>query len=335
MQQQGVNVPSDLDGARKVAALMLALYPVDQELVGKLLKKFSKPEVLRITSSASELGALTQETITGLIAELTDELAAGPGIIGNATEADELLRAAMPGNSVEQWTDGEASPPPPGFWERLAQCDPTLISATLKNEPPQIVAYILGNLPPDRISKCMETFDPLVSADILARMTSIENVAPVAELCTEKGLSELLDAPAPEERKTAGRLVEMLNLLDTGLRGTLLEKLRETKPAEAADLAKMLFDFPDIVTLPQAARQAVVERLETAQIATALNGEAREVCEAFLSTMGVRARKMMEQELNDARPLPKPKILDAQKAISARIVEMIRNGEISRESEPA
>ena len=76
--------------------------------------------------------------------------------------------------------------------------------------------------------------------------------------------------------------------------------MKAARPGEAAALRKLLFSFEDIVKLDQKYRLILFDKVQTEQVMLALRGAEAEIKEIILSSLGARARRMIESELNDA-----------------------------------
>lgn len=323
--------PSGLNGADKIAALMLAIFPIDREYVGALLKRFSDADLVRITKSASELGSVPPGVLNSLLNEFSQQLNAGPGVLGGSVDAQNLFDAAHPGSDMDQLLTVKEKAPPLTLWEKLTTLDRKVLTKVIDEMDPQAAAYVLSQLPSASIANCVESLDEERSADLMARIIRMEEPGPLAIQCIEEALSNVVDAKPTDEDALYNQIAEALNLLSPEMSESLINHLRVKVPDEVKQIEKSLFDFRDVITLSETARTAVMKRVDSEELIVALNGADEELVEAFLSTLGARARKMIEQELNDARQVAKSAIAASRKNISAVVLKMIQSGEILRD----
>lgn len=320
-----------MNGVYKVAALMLALYPQDKEFVGRLLKKFSEPEILKITNAASDMGAVTPAILTSVMDEFSVALTSDPGVLGGEDEAQNLLHVALPGQTIDRMNADAADPPDINIWEHFRLFDTPALIAILCEEPPQVAAYILSHLESEQLAQCIEGLAQERTADIISRIVGMGPSSPQAELLISEVFMNVSAAPVERGKTHEAKVIDSLNKMEPEIADTIISKLAEKNPEEAASIRRSMFTFKDIVTLSREARQTLLEKIENDKLIIALKGEASEVQEVFLSLMGGRARKMIEQELNDDRAVQPAKVRTAQKEIANTVVALLRSGTISRE----
>ena len=114
----------------------------------------------------------------------------------------------------------------------------------------------------------------------------------------------------------------------------ILEGLKVARPSEAAALKKLLFSFEDIIKLDQKYRLILFDKVQTEQVMIALRGADAELKEIILSSLGARARRMIEAELNGAEGEVTKEVAAARRAIAETALRLASSGEISIE-EPA
>ena len=107
----------------------------------------------------------------------------------------------------------------------------------------------------------------------------------------------------------------------------VLANIAEAKPEDAAVLRTKRFSFKDIVTLSVKARSVIFDKVSSEQIVLALRGTDAAFRDSVLSTLGARARRLVENELNSGSASQKD-IAAARKAISSLVLDLIGRGEI-------
>ena len=81
-------------------------------------------------------------------------------------------------------------------------------------------------------------------------------------------------------------------------------------------------------------RLILFDKVQTEQVMLALRGAEAEIKEIILSSLGARARRMIESELNDAAAEVTKEVIAARRAIAETALRLASAGEISIE-EPA
>ncbi len=114
----------------------------------------------------------------------------------------------------------------------------------------------------------------------------------------------------------------------------MLSSIAEAKPVDAAALRSKMFSFNDIIDLPTKSRSILLDRVPTEQLTMALRGTESLFRDTVLATLGARARRLIENELNSDGGSPK-EIATARRAISTLVLQLSSLGEIELKAEAA
>ena len=106
----------------------------------------------------------------------------------------------------------------------------------------------------------------------------------------------------------------------------LLSDLEQSRPDAAQALKGMLFKFDDIVHLSAQARSILFDQVPTERVVIALKGASSPLCEAVLSTLAARARRMVEAELARNEVTPEREIAKARRAIADLVLSLSDRG---------
>ena len=120
----------------------------------------------------------------------------------------------------------------------------------------------------------------------------------------------------------------MLNKLDRDQSGEILAGVAAWKPEEAAKLKRLIFSFEDIGKISQQARLALFDKLQSDQVVVALRGVDPALKEVALSSLGARARRMVEAELANDKGVRTKEGDAARSAIVTRVLDMVQRGDI-------
>lgn len=324
---------SQLSGPHRIAALMLSILPLDRELVGKLLKRFDQDELALIAHSASQLGSISANQITSLMEEFAKKLQIGPNIVGNEMEAKNLVGAVLPEGEVVNFFSPPVADEDTTIWSKLSTIGEEALFARIGQEPPQILAYILNNLPSEMTAGYLQGTPTELSADIVGRIVTLNKASSAAIEVLEEKLGEFVHAMSEQDEGREQKIADVLNQMDVEFMTPIMEKLRDTMPEDVKKIQKSLFDFSDIVKLPAKARSILFEIVPTEQTILALQDAESEIREATLSALGARTRRMIEQELNADTQVPQKDIVAARKSIANTALDMMRKGEIQIEDD--
>jgi flagellar motor switch protein FliG len=315
------------NGAEKAATLLLAM---GKPLAARLLKRFDHMELRQITRAAAQLGAVSTEALERLVEEFTENFTAGADLLGNASEAEQLLTGALPAEQAADILSDVLGSSNSGLWERLATTPEAAIAAYIEKEHPQTAAFILSKVPAASAAKVVAQLPRDLRNELLIRMIGPADVSVEAQRIVETALQEdlLKSAARASGGDSRVRIADIVNRLEPNDVEDVLQTISETQPKDAAILKKMLFTFDDLVDLSNRARALLFDNLQTETIVMALRGTEPTFRDAVLSSMASRARRLVESELSNGASIPQRDIAKARRTVSDTVLRMVQRGEI-------
>ena len=107
----------------------------------------------------------------------------------------------------------------------------------------------------------------------------------------------------------------------------VMQDLERSGAPDLQALRSRLFAFEDVMQLTQKARVALFDSISTELVTLALRNAPAALGEAVLSSIGARARRMIESELGQGSDgVAAADIVRARKAIAAAAIRMAREG---------
>lgn len=327
MQASSPLGPAARSGREKVAILLLAL---GDKLGTQLLQKFDAAEVKAIMSSAASISRVEKQDLDLLV----DDFAAGfARALGLGTDFDAvkgMVERAFSPNELSRMLGSQIMQAGEPAWRRFEGGMENALVPYLLDEHPQTIAYILSKLDADFASRCLSILPGDFRITVARRLLKVQPVEDAVEKTVEKVLEEDLLArqDAGLEAEGRGRLAAMLNKLDRDQSGEIIAGVAAWKPDEAAKLKRMIFAFEDLGKLAQEARLMLFDKLQTDQVVTALKGMDAALKEVALSSLGARARRMVEAELAGDKGVRTKEGDAARSAIVAQVLELVQRGDI-------
>ena len=318
--------PVDLTGAEKVAALLLAM---GKPLASRLLKHFNPAELKMITRSATALGAVSIQTLEDLVEELAEQFSRGVDLQATATEVESLLGGVLPPDQVAEIMSDVLGNSNSSTWMRLSGLPEKELAEYISKEHPQTASLMLTRLTSETAAKVLAVLPRDIRNALARRMLSQRPVPEATIHILETKLRDdlLLNAERNAAGRSQSRVADILNRLTPEQAEEVLENIAEAKPEDAAVLRTKMFSFKDIVTLSVKARSVIFDKVSSEQIVLALRGTDAAFRDSVLSTLGARARRLVENELNSGSASQKD-IAAARKAISSLVLDLIGRGEI-------
>lgn len=317
-----------LTGPEKAAAL---LFMMGRPAAIRILRTLAPEELRTVTGAATTLGSVTVAVGETLAEEFAAELAAGPDIHPSRDAAQALLADAFTPDQVARILSGPKSAETPDVWKALASLGDPALLALLDAQHPQVAAFIMTRLPPDRSAKLLGLMPMPGRGAVMRRMFGCGPVGAPANALLEDTLGNDITkrAAGAQMSDRPARMASILNQMERSQTDVLLDSLAQTRPTDAQALRNLLFDFTDIVKLPQPARALVFDGVATEKVVLALRGAEPALRDAVLSALGARARRMAEAELTQSDTTPSGEIARARRAIADRALALASRGQIA------
>jgi flagellar motor switch protein FliG len=318
--------------ASKAAIILLAL---GGSFGSRLLKEFDPGEIRKFATSAASLDEIDSTFLSNLVEEFSTEMNKPVLLCGGDQQTRNFLAEALPADQVNKILGAE-DVPFVTIWPNFTTGSENTLVPYLLDEHPQTITYILTKLDLDLSAKIVSMLPRELRDSVTRRLLKMQFVEAepnkLVQICLQTDL--LTQADTGLEKEGRARMATLLNKMDKEQVEMILEGLKVARPSEAAALKKLLFSFEDIIKLDQKYRLILFDKVQTEQVMIALRGAEAELKEIILSSLGARARRMIEAELNGAEGDVTKEVAAARRAIAETALRLASTGEISIE-EPA
>jgi flagellar motor switch protein FliG len=325
--------PLDLGGgdhrtkAEKVAILLASL---DKAVAVELLKRFDPEDVKRIVESSGRLGSLNSRDVEPLIDEFSAEFSEALGISAGSAEIVSLMEQAFTSKEVASIMGQEEPHPEDAVWPKFKAGSEKSLVPYLLDEHEQTAAVVLSKLGSDLAARCIAVLPRGSATRIVSRMLGLGEVSPAALRDLEDALRDDFfgKSAAQDNGARVDRMAAVVNRLEREQSAQILEDVSKLKPEEVKTLRKLIFMFEDIEQLSQPSRLKLFDRVPTELVIPALYATEPSFREAVLSSLGARARRMVESELQDDTSAPHKDTAQARRKIADIAIQMSRAGDI-------
>lgn len=201
--------------------------------------------------------------------------------------------------------------------------EPKLLSEYLTGEHPQTIAIVVAHLPIDKQVKVIRLLSDQLRTEVVARMTSLESLAPEKIVELNDVLKKELEPLATEQKAKLGgvtTVADLVNALDKRTMNSLLTRLEERDPIMAEEIRQYIFTFTEIVKIDDRGIQLILREVPNEKLLLALKSAPEEVREKVFSCMSQRASEMLREDLAALGP---QKVSDVE-AAQRDIVKIIR-----------
>ncbi len=314
-------------GRERVAILLLAL---GESLGSKVLQRFDAGDIKTIMSSASALGQVGKQDLEHIVDDFAAEFAQALGLGTDFDAVRNLIEQAFSPQQLSDMLGGAIEKPDEPAWGKLGPGMEQTLVPYLLDEHPQTIAFVLSRIDEDFASRCLSILPGDFRVTVAQRLLKMQPVKPESETVVSNVLKRDLLAKSASglESESRSRLANMLNKLDREQSAEIISGLALWQADEAAKLKRMLFSFEDIAKLAQPARLALFDKLQTEQVIAALRGMPDAIKEVCLSSLGARARRMVEAELSSDKGARTKEGDAARAAIASTVLAMAARGEL-------
>ncbi|MBI1619758.1 FliG C-terminal domain-containing protein [Aquamicrobium zhengzhouense] len=327
-----MSLEGKLTKAQKAAAVLVAM---GKPSAGRLLRFFKHEELKALIEAARQLRTIPQSELENIVAEFEEEFTEGAGLLDSADQMDTIINESLSAEEISAlmgWgkpslMSQEALP----IWPELAELSAERLHALIKEEHPQTIAMVFANLDSEPAANALLIFDKRERAEILKRMLAMTTVQPAAKQLVENQLRIRLTADGRSKDASTGqaKVASLLNELDKSVLDEIVSDLEATGIEGVDEVKARLFTFDDIVLLDIKSRITLFDGISAEAVTLALRDAPAELVEAVLSSLGARARRMIEAELSVPSDAATPaEVAAARKRISGMAISLAANGVI-------
>ncbi len=320
----------NLTRAQKAAAILVAM---GKPSASRLLKFFKQEELKALIEAARLLRTIPQGDLERIVAEFEAEFTEGAGLLDSGDQMDTIMNESLSAEEMDaimgngKQVAGPQGPPP--VWPDLEKVEPERLGKFLASEHPQTSAVILSKLAPSVAANVLLALEKPQRGDIIRRMMSMTTVPEAATRIVENQLRTRVLSEGAKKDISVGqtRVASLLNEMDKSQLDEIMQGLEETGVSDLDGIRARLFSFDDIPLLAQKSRVVLFDGLSTELVTLCLRGASPEITESVLSSIGARARRMIEAELGqEVDGIPAAEVTKARRSVASTAIRMSLEG---------
>lgn len=326
----GVAENGAMNKTQKLAALLVML---GTESAAEILKGFAPSEIESVSREMARFHLISQaqqeeilEEFSTVAIEASTAIAAGAEVTRHTLEkalgsfkAGDLLGRILPTRSA-----------PVGAMQAIAEMDPRHIFNLVRDEQPQIVAFVVSHLSPEKSAQVVSLLRPEQRDTIIERLAML---APTPVEVTEK-VVEVLNAKLGVKQtramtQTGGvtTAADILNAMEKTSSRTVLAGMEERNPDLCQAIRKKMFTFEDLLSLNAQSIQRIMREVDMRDLSLALKKASEPLKKLLLSNISRRAAEAVNDEIQF---LGHVKLRDVE-AAQFRIIDAVRKLEADGE----
>ncbi|TCO81081.1 flagellar motor switch protein FliG [Plasticicumulans lactativorans] len=320
-----------LAGVDRAAVLLMAL---GEDHAADLLRHFEPRELHRIGASMTALRHVEREQVAEIVASFTAQVANENAMTADThTFVKNVLTRAIGRDKAKNLMDRILNADGSTGVEALKWMEAKAVAAGLRREHPQVIALVLSYLESEQAAEVLGLLPDDLRYDVLMRVATLDSVPTVAigELndVIEKQVMRNINAATSFKVGGPKRAAEILNLLDSGVEGAIMEKLKVLDEGLAVKIEDLMVVFEHLLNVDDRGIQNLLREISSETLLIALRGADEGVREKILKNMSKRAAEMMRDDLESMGPVRLIDVEAAQKEIMSVAKRMAEAGDLA------
>lgn len=321
----------ELTKTQKLATLLVMLGP---ESASVILKQFPPREIEAISREMALFSLITREQQYRILEEFSEvavaastSLSAGLDITRNTLEravgtfkASDILSRVLPTRA------------PVGAMQTIIEMDARSIFNLIRDEQPQMIAFVISYLPPEKAAQVFALLRPEQADQIIERLATL---APTPIEVTEKVVEVLTAKIGVKQTRALSQTggvtpaADILNAMDKNVSRTVLSTIEERNPELCQAIRKKMFTFEDLIRLSASTIQRIMRETDMRDLAVSLKRASEPVKKLLLGNISRRAAETVQEEMAFMGSI---KLKDIE-AAQFRIIDAVRKLEAEGEIE--
>lgn len=316
--------------AQKAVAAIVA---IGQPQASELLKLLTKDELARLHSASKMMLAVSQRNLEGIVDEFEAQFTNGTGLLNSGEQINSMLKASFPPEDLTFLNREGAEVnliPQRSAWDMLEDADDKKVAGFLLSENQQVAAYICSRLSGAKVARVLANVDRSARSDLLTRMLTVSASNSEIAIMVESEITGLFSSSNENAGNTGvEKVAAVLNEMEMANSEEILSDFGLVLGDDTLRSVKgKLFRFEDLADLEGVALAKIFDGLSTDLVTHALKGASKEICEATLSAISQRTRRIIENDLKSGAAAKPADVAAARKQVVSLVMRMASEGHI-------
>ena len=320
-------------GPRHKAAI--AVLALEESLAGELLAQLDDVELRALSSAVDELDHVPSDGLIAVLEELERALVAPIPVTRGAAGAyvRQLAARSLGEDRVRLLFAPPEEPEARRPLEQLKQARVHALAKLLGEEPPQIAAVVLTQLPAATAAKVSASLPDDLAADLTARLAQLEEVPDRAVLEASESLVRALAASgglASSDRRSdfdgLAFAAAVVNEMTADAGDALLGRVADLDEQAAARVREAMFTFEDLIRVSARDLPPLLRAVQSETIVIALQTAGDSLRNHFFSALSQRAAQTLREDLAAGTPRRVSEVEAAQREIVETAMRLASEG---------
>ncbi len=307
----------------------IALLALDENIVRQVLLSLEDDEIRRLARTMANLGVIPPRESLRVLNELANAIEQGSTVVGNSERVRQILDESIP-NQPKPWKTG-AKEGLNTIWQELVQAKSERLIPRLSALRPELIAYILYQLPSTKASELVTKLPQPIATQTLIHLNHMGYMTSATQLKLEQEvIPTVRDILDTLNLKTgAEKTSEILGeLSDTPQNKELLNHLSQNAPDLTQQILCKLMKFDDIAHWQNETIQIVLRHTPRNVALTALINASPAVLGAISRNIPTEMWTQLAKEIEAKKQTPNGDIENARKKVLQIVQELIRQNKI-------
>ncbi len=332
VEEEVVKTQPNMSGLEKASVLLITL---GAEISSAVLQQLTPDEIERLAAEILRLKKIDPKTRRRVLDDCRKTILESPEF-GGMEYAQTVLSQVFGETKAREVLGKLAAGGGVGTLRWIRSISPRQLVHAIRNERPQVVALVIGHLPPEQAAEVLSALPEDIQGQVVLRLTTMQPTDPEVIRYLNQTLHLRLassDNAAMTEVGGNDAVVQILNAIDRSSEKKILDYLTGVDEDVANSIKEQMFVFEDLLNLDDRAIQAVLREVPQEDLRLALKGASPEDRDVFFRNMSQRAAETLKEDLEATGPVRLRDVEAAQGRIVIVARQLDEAGEISlRES---
>lgn len=324
----------DYTSIPKIRRMAIFLTVIGPESAAQILKSFDDLEVEAIGREMVSIELIDEDLQQKVLEEFSTLLIESIGSVrGGYDVALQTLEIARgPYHARNLVGKMEPSRDSRDVIEEISEMEARQIANLIKGEQPQTIAFLLGAMDAHKAAEIIQLLDQGIRSEVVIRIGGLDPTPSAILNKVIKNLSRHIDARGHQPMSHfggAGRVAQVLNLIDKALSKSLLSDIEEGDAQLGALVRQKMFSFNDLATLTVQDMQRVMREVDSTTLVMAMKPASAVLKEKIFSCLSKRAAEALREELELLGSVRLKEVESAQEAIIMSVRKLEEDGEIN------
>jgi len=320
---------SDMDGAQKAAAVVVAL-GVDKAAL--IYEYMDAEELEQLTLEVARMGFLDADTSEAVLTEYYQMCMTNKAVTEGGLEyAKTVLEKAFGTAAASQLLDKVSKSLKNREFAFLNKASEKDLFSALQHERPQTIALVLSYVNPDKAAAVVEQLEGRTQIKVVEAIARMDSASPTAIKIIEAEMNKRFANIFSSNNVKVGGIdfvANIMNNLDRSNEKSIFDGLSNYNADLADEIRKRMFVFEDIITMDDRSVQRFVRDCDPKDLVLALKAANAEVSNKLLSNMSSRMAESIRDDLEVTTNVRMKDVEEAQQRIVGIIRGLEEKGEI-------